>query len=164
MLSPAQSPGKLPEKLESRLGRCRLPNSSCYCLRRDYPSGASEFGAGSDEPRPQVKDAADPQQPNEVPCTVVGESGCELKSRATRSRMAGSLFQGRRPHYPEDRGRLAPTLMSLGLRQSRSENGSRIEPARCDPPCLPCATGGATGPLPDDPDLAAVVAAWPEVS
>jgi len=38
-----------------------------------------------------------------------------------------------------------------------------MEPTQSDLPPLPRATLGATGPLPDDPDLAAGVAAWPEL-
>ncbi|MGO9601622.1 MAG: hypothetical protein ACLP7Q_26910 [Isosphaeraceae bacterium] len=50
---------------------------------------------------------------------------------------------------------------SLGLRQPHSHSKSRTDPTRCDPPRLPRATRGATGPPPADPELAAVVAAWP---
>jgi len=52
---------------------------------------------------------------------------------------------------------------SLGLRQPHSYSRSRTDPTRSDSPRLPRATRGATGPLPDDPDLAAVVDAWPKL-
>ncbi len=53
--------------------------------------------------------------------------------------------------------------ISLGLRQPHSEIESRTEPTQNDRPRLPRATRGATGTRPDDPDLAAVVTAWPKL-
>lgn len=52
----------------------------------------------------------------------------------------------------------------LGLRQPHSDRGSRTEPIQNDSPRLPRATRGATRDrVVPDPDLAAIVAAWPEL-
>jgi hypothetical protein len=51
----------------------------------------------------------------------------------------------------------------LGLCQLKPDSGSRTEPTPSEPLRLPSATRGATRLLPNDPDLAAVVAAWPEL-
>jgi len=50
------------------------------------------------------------------------------------------------------------------LRQAHSDSASRTEPTQDDPRRPPRATRGATRDcIVDDPDLAAVVAAWPEL-
>jgi hypothetical protein len=79
-------------------------------------------------------------------------------------RYVNPLVEGSSPSpviHEGTRQNTSKPAISLGLHQPQPDSGLRTEPPESEPVRLPGATRGATGLIPDDPDLAAVVDAWP---